>query len=116
MFDLPAVQAAVLEFGRAGWLLSDSRGGNVLARRILDLDGRPKGTRRFFYVVPARGAPRKLVHRTESGRRAPRPGEKLVYLRWQELEAGVAALVAGMARVALESSPRNANPYVSRVD
>jgi Xaa-Pro aminopeptidase len=32
------------------------------------------------------------------------------------LEAGSAALVAGAKRVALEYSPRNANPYVARVD
>jgi len=44
------------------------------------------------------------------------PGEARVYLRWQELEAGVAELVGGMRRVAMEYSPRNANPYVSRVD
>src|SRR5205085_8845632 len=37
-------------------------------------------------------------------------------LRWQELEAGVQALVQGAKRVAMEYVPRNANPYVSRVD
>src|SRR4029077_12731107 len=35
---------------------------------------------------------------------------------WQELEAGVKSLVAGAKRVAMEYVPRNANPYVSRVD
>jgi Xaa-Pro aminopeptidase len=44
------------------------------------------------------------------------PGAKSIYLRWQELEAGVAKLVAGSKRVAMEYVPRNANPYVSRVD
>ena len=39
-----------------------------------------------------------------------------MYLKWQELEAGVERLVAGMKRVAMEYSPNNANPYVSRVD
>jgi Xaa-Pro dipeptidase len=116
MFDLQAVQSTLLEFGLDGWLLCDFRGSNVLARRILDLDGRPKGTRRFFYVVPARGAPRKLVHRIESGALDHLPGEKRIYLRWQELEAGVADLIGGLTRVAMEYSPRNANPYVSRVD
>ena len=37
-------------------------------------------------------------------------------MRWQELEAGVASLTAGARRVAMEYVPRNANPYVSRVD
>jgi Xaa-Pro aminopeptidase len=39
-----------------------------------------------------------------------------VYLRWQELEAGVGKLVKSHRRVAMEYVPRNANPYVSRVD
>lgn len=116
MFDIRAIQEALREFGLDGWLLCDFRGSNPPARRILDLDGRPAGTRRFFFVVPARGAPRKLVHRIEAGALDHLPGEKRIYLRWQELEDGVADLVAGMTRVAMEYSPRNANPYVSRVD
>src|SRR5262249_41939124 len=78
--------------------------------------GRPTGTRRFFYLVPARGAPRKLVHRIESGALDHLPGEATVYLRWQELEKGVASLVTGLGRVAMEYSPRNANPYIAEVD
>ena len=39
-----------------------------------------------------------------------------VYLRWQELEAGVAQLLSGSRRVAMEYAPRVSNPYVSRVD
>jgi Xaa-Pro aminopeptidase len=116
MFDLPAIQAALRRFGFDGWLLCDFRGSNVLARRILDLAGRAMNTRRLFYAIPASGPPRKLVHRIESGALDHLPGEAQVYLRWQELEAGIASLVAGMKRVAMEYSPRNANPYVGRVD
>jgi Xaa-Pro dipeptidase len=116
MFDLTAIQAALTGFGLDGWLLYDFRGSNVLARRVLDLDGRPSGTRRFFYLVPARGRPRKLVHRIESGALDHLPGEATVYLRWQDLEAGVASLVSGLGRVAMEYSPRNAIPYIAKVD
>jgi Xaa-Pro aminopeptidase len=116
MFDLPAIQSALRQFGFDGWLLCDFRGGNILARRILGLDGQPAGTRRFFYAIPAEGTPRKLVHRIEPGALDHLPGGKTVYLRWQELEAGIAELVRGMRRVAMEYSPRNANPYVARVD
>jgi Xaa-Pro aminopeptidase len=116
MFDLAAIQAALGAFGLDGWLFYDFRGGNALARRILDIDERGMGTRRFFYMVPAQGTPRKLVHRIESSALDHLPGPARVYLRWQELEAGVAELVAGMSRVAMEYSPRNANPYIARVD
>jgi len=116
MFDLSAVQTALREFGFDAWLLCDFRGSNLLARRILDLADRPLMSRRFFYCVPARGEPRKLVHRIESGALDHLPGTKSVYLRWQELEAKLAELLNGQKTVALEYSPRNANPYVSRTD
>jgi Xaa-Pro aminopeptidase len=116
MFDLASVQAAIRDLGLDGWLLYDFRGLNVLARRVLDLPPDQMLSRRWFYFIPAQGEPRKLVHRIESGALDRFPGGRQVYLRWQELEAGVAALVAGCRRVAMEYVPRNANPYVSRVD
>ena len=115
MFDLAAVQSALREFGFDGWLFYDFRGSNILARRVLGLDG-GMGTRRFFYMVPAQGEPLKLVHRIEAGALDDLPGGQRVYLRWQELEAGVKELVADRRRVAMEYSPRNANPYIARVD
>jgi Xaa-Pro aminopeptidase len=116
MFDLAAVQSALGEMGLDGWLLYDFRGLNVLARRVLGSNGQGHSTRRLFYFVPAKGQPRKLVHRIESAALDHLPGEKQVYLRWQELEAGVGDLVRGAGRVAMEYSPRNANPYIARVD
>jgi Xaa-Pro aminopeptidase len=116
MFDLSAVQHAIGQLGLDGWLLYDFRAMNVLARRVLGLNPEHILSRRWFYFVPAKGEPRKLVHRIESGALDAYPGGKRVYLRWQELEAGVGELVKGIRRVAMEYVPRNANPYVSRVD
>jgi Xaa-Pro dipeptidase len=116
MFDLAKIQSVLKQFGIDGWLLYDFRGINVLARRIVGLRDDQMGSRRWFYFVPAAGKPRKLVHRIESGALDHLPGDTTVYLKWQELEAGVAQLVTGSRRVAMEYSPRNANPYVSRVD
>jgi Xaa-Pro aminopeptidase len=116
MFDLPAVQAALQELGVDGWLLYDFRGLNVLARRVVGLPTEAMLSRRWFYFVPARGNPRKLVHRIEPRALDALPGTASAYLRWQELEDGVRSLVTGSRRVAMEYVPRNANPYVSRVD
>jgi Xaa-Pro aminopeptidase len=116
MFDLTSVQKAIQDLGLDGWLLYDFRGLNLLARRVLGLNPEHILSRRWFYFVPARGEPRKLVHRIESGALDAYPGGKQVYLRWQELEQGVADLVKGAGKVAMEYVPRNANPYVSRVD
>src|SRR5947209_3427999 len=116
MFDLPAVQAAIQGLGFDGWLLYDFRGLNVLARRVVRIGDETMLSRRWFYFVPAQGRPRKLVHRIEPRALDHLPGDATVYLRWQELEAGVGTLVAGARRVAMEYVARNANPYVSRVD
>ena len=116
MFDLHAIQSALREFQLDGWLLYDFRGSNVLACRVLDIAPESIGSRRFLYVISADGQPRKLVHRIESSALDHLPGEKTVYLKWQELEAGIEQLVAGMKSVAMEYSPRNANPYISLVD
>jgi Xaa-Pro aminopeptidase len=116
MFDLAAIQQSLAEFGLDGWLLYDFRGSNLLARRVLGLDAKPPGSRRFFYFIPREGPARKLVHRIETAALDELPGDKAVYLRWQELEAGVGKLTAGCRRVAMEYSPRVSNPYVSRID
>jgi Xaa-Pro dipeptidase len=116
MFDLAAVQTALLEQKLDGWLLYDFRGLNILARRVLGFGTEAMLSRRWFYFIPARGEPRKLVHRIEPAALDAYPGSRQIYLRWQELEAGVNLLLDGAKRVAMEYVPRNANPYVSRVD
>ena len=116
MFSLPDIQAALRQAELDGWLLYDFRGSNLLSRRVLDLEDRPLTSRRFFYFVPAEGAPRKLVHRIEPQVLDHLPGTRHVYLRWQQLEALLAETLSGHRRVAMEYSPRAANPYVSRVD
>ncbi len=113
-FDLGSVQTAIADFGFDGWLLYDFRGLNILALRVLGVA--EPGSRRFFYFIPANGEPKKLVHRIEAGVLDHLPGEKVVYLTWQELNAGVKELVGNSKNIAMEYSPNNANPYISRVD
>lgn len=115
MFDLSAVQAAIREQGFDAWLLCDFRGSNMLAQRVAGLEGK-KLSRRWYYLVPATGEPRKLAHAIEPAALDVLPGSKTIYRRWQELEAGLGQLLQGHRRVALEYSPRNGNPYISRVD
>ncbi len=116
MFELAKVQAAVEQFAIDGWLFYDFRGNNVLTRRILDIPEEAIGSRRFYYYVPQSGQPVKLVHRIESEVLDHLPGEKIVYLKWQELESGIETILNHAKLIAMEYSPRNANPYISRVD
>lgn len=116
MFDLSAIQAALKDQHVDGWLLYDFRGLNVLANRILDIPPDAMGSRRWFYFIPQAGSPRKIVHRIEAGALDHLPGDKTVYLRWQELESSLKSVIQDGAKIAMEYSPRNNNPYVSRVD
>ncbi|MDA7951696.1 MAG: M24 family metallopeptidase [Pirellulaceae bacterium] len=116
-FDLSAVQKALVEFQLDGWLLYDFRGLNVLGQRVMEVDPELGVSRRYSYFIPVNGEPRKLVHRIEQGTLDHLPGnDKTVYLAWQEFENGLKYLVGDAKKVAMEYSPRNANPYVSRVD
>ena len=116
-FDLSAIQAALREEQLDGWLLYDFHGSNPIARHVASLDGHGKlTTRRWYYLVPADGTPRALVHGIERDSLAHLPGDRHVYTERAELDAGLATLLRGIRRVAMEYSPNGAIPYISRVD
>jgi Xaa-Pro aminopeptidase len=114
--DLQAIQAALREAGFDGWLFYDHHHRDPIAQRILGLDEKAHITRRWYYFVPATGEPRKLVHRIEQGRLDALPGAKGLYSSWQELAAGLEAMLAGARTLAMQYSPNNAIMYVSMVD
>ncbi len=114
--NLEAIQSALRDAGIEGWLFTDHHHRDPIAYRVLGLSESLHVTRRWFYFVPATGAPRKLVHRIEQGRLDPLPGSKAVYSTWQEMESGLARLLEGASRIAMQYSPRNAIMYVSLVD
>jgi Xaa-Pro aminopeptidase len=114
--NIDAIQAALREVGSDGWLFYDHHHRDPIAAHILCLDEKAHITRRWYYFVPAAGEPRKLVHRIEQGRLDALPGAKAQYSSWQELAAGIEAMLAGAHRVAMQYSPNNAIMYVSMVD
>jgi Xaa-Pro dipeptidase len=114
---IPAVQQALKTDGIDGWLLYDFHGSNPIATRLTDLASSTKlATRRWYYLVPAEGPPRGLVHAIERHNLDGLPGDKRPYSGREQLQAGLKDLLRGMKRVAMEYSPGNAIPYVSRVD
>jgi Xaa-Pro aminopeptidase len=114
--SIPAVQAALKEEGLDGWLLYDFHGSNPIARRLAGLDNGAKTTRRWYYVIPATGDPRKLVHAIEPYNLDHVPGTKTVYSQRETLASGLKGLLGGLKRIAMEYSPGNNIPYISRVD
>jgi Xaa-Pro aminopeptidase len=114
--NIDAIQTALREAGFDGWLFYDHHHRDPIGGSILGLDEKAHITRRWYYFVPAAGEPRKLVHRIEQGRLDSLPGTKVQYSSWQELAAGLEAMLTGATRVAMQYSPNNAIMYVSMVD
>jgi Xaa-Pro aminopeptidase len=114
--NLEAIQAALREAGHDGWLFYDHHHRDPIAGRILGLDEKAHITRRWYYFVPAVGEPRKLVHRIEQGRLDALPGVKAQYSSWQELAAGLEAMLFDVHTLAMQYSPNNAIMYISMVD
>lgn len=110
------IQQALAESSAPAWLFYGFRDQEPLASRILGFAPDAHFTRRWFYLVPAAGHPIKLVHRIESGVLDHLEGEKKLYLSWQELTAQLKELLKGFPEVAMQYSPKNAIPYVSRID
>jgi Xaa-Pro aminopeptidase len=116
--DITDVQATLKADGVDGWLLYDFRGINPIAADVTAVS-RQTGhlaTRRWYYLIPATGEPRGLVHAIEKDSLAHLPGTTTRYAGRDQLEAGLRTLLAGMTRIAMEYSPRCAIPYVSRID
>lgn len=98
-----------------GWLFYDFRGRDSIAQHILNL---PAGmrTRRWYYFVPAKGTPKKLVHKIESESLAALPGETLYYAKQEELRKNLKKMLGRAKKVAMQYSPNNEIPYVAMVD
>jgi Xaa-Pro dipeptidase len=124
-----ALRAAKLD----GWLFYDFRGSDPLAPRILKLGDHASGSRRWFYYIPASGEPTKIVHSIERSKLDALPGKRLIYRGWQEqhshLRETLSSAAAGVSpasgkaksdhkssRIAMQYSPMNDIPYMSRVD
>ena len=116
--DIAAVQAALRADGLDGWLLYDFRGLNSIAAELTGVNHQSGhlATRRWYYLIPAAGEPRGLVHAIERHSLAHLPGTTERYAGRDQLEAGLRQLLQGLRRVAMEYSPKCAIPYVSRVD
>ena len=80
------------------------------------MDTKRFASRRWFYYIPAVGEPKKLVHRIEPWRCDHLPGEKFVYLPWQQQHEMLKTILGDAKNVAMQYSPNNAIPYVSIVD
>src|SRR5437870_12813223 len=115
------IQVALREAKLDGWLFYDFRHSDPLAYRILKLDEKMLASRRWFYYLPASGEPVKIVQSIEQFKLDSLPGRKLVYRGWQELHQRLKEILTAPTKeskrhIAMQYSPMNDIPYISRVD
>ena len=113
--NLTTIQAALRQRGLDGWLFTDHHGRDPLAYRILGIPG-GMCSRRWWYFVPAQGAPAGLAHKVEPRKLDTLPGKIEHYIAWTELHAKLRSILSGSRRIAMQYSPNNDIPYIGLVD
>jgi Xaa-Pro dipeptidase len=114
--DLARIQSVLAQRGFDAWLFYDHHHRDPIAYRVLGLPEEMPVSRRWFYVVPARGTPKKLVHRVEPEHLNSLPGTKETYSGWRELADQLRFMLAPFRSVAMQYSPNNLIFYVGMVD
>ena len=114
--NLSAIQQALRERKFDGWLFCDFHNRDHLAYRVLGLDMGKMTTRRWFYYIPAKGEPRKLVHSVEPRKLDSLPGKKEVFLPWVQLHSSLKKMLGSPKKIAMQYSQKNNIPAVSMVD
>lgn len=113
---LESIQTALQQAGLDGWLFFDHHYRDPLAYKILGLPEDVMASRRWYYLLPAKGDPTKLVHRIESANLDALPGKKLTYSTWNEQRTILHSILQSRPRLAMQYSPLCNVPYVSMVD
>ncbi|HLB91148.1 MAG TPA: Xaa-Pro peptidase family protein [Terriglobales bacterium] len=114
--DLSAIQQALRERNIDAWLFYDHHHRDPIAYRVLGLPDGLMVTRRWYYLIPAKGEPIKLVHKIEAGHLDTLPGTKKQYAGWQELFDGLKQMLAAHRNVAMQYSANNTVFTISMVD
>lgn len=113
---LPSIQQKLNQQKIDGWLFYDFRCSNDLACEFLEIPSSTLLTRRFCYWVPQKGEPIKIVSIVEPHVLDHLPGTTQSYRSWKEFEGHICSLLQNVSSIAMEYSPRNAIPSVSKVD
>jgi Xaa-Pro dipeptidase len=114
--NVSAIQAALRERNIDAWLFYDHHHRDPIAYRVLGLPTSLMVTRRWFYLIPAKGEPLKLVHKIEAGHLDSLPGSKRTYSGWQELFEQLKGMLTDYRDIAMQYSPNNLVFTVSLVD
>ncbi len=97
-----------------GWLVYDYRGANPIFWQVVSSSGHV--TRPCYFYLPASGGPTLLIHHVDAGKFADSGVELVVYSSRDTMLSALRSVLRDAGRVAMEYSPENVLPRVSRVD
>lgn len=115
-FNLGKVQEILQKLQIDGWLLFDFKRINDLALNILEIGPKTHLTRRFYYYIPANGEPQKIVNAIEAHNLSHLPGKERKFSSFVSLKKHLTEILPSGKKIAMEYSPMNAIPYLSKVD
>ena len=97
-----------------GWLVYDYHDSNPIFKQLVTPSGHV--TRPCFLYVPSASPTGLLVHHVDAGKFAACRLDLTIYSSRQSMIESLGQMLSGASRVAMEYSPQNALPRVSRVD
>ena len=107
-------QEYLTQEGIPGWLVYDYRQANPVFWLVISATGHV--TRPCYFYLPAQGEPTLLVHHVDAGKFADSGVAVSVYSSRDSMLAALRELLSGASKIAMEYSPENTLPRVSRVD
>ena len=111
---LTAARQFLVQEDLPGWLIYDYRQSNPVFQQMVPPSGHV--TRPCFLFVPPAAPPELLVHHVDAGKFAQSGIDLGVYRNRRDMIDGLSRMLAGATLVAMEYSPQNALPRVSKVD
>lgn len=99
-----------------GWLIYDFHAHNLLGLELLGISSDQLLTRRFFYWIPKKGSPLKIVNQIEAHVVKHLPGDQIAYESWQSLEMTLKSTLRGTRCIAMEHSPLGLIPVLAKLD
>ncbi len=109
-----AAQDFLSSKGIPGWLVYDYRGSNPIFHQVISPSGHV--TRPCYFFLPASGDPSLLVHHVDAGKFAESGVKTMIFSNRESMLGLLGNLLSGCPQVAMEYSPKNELPRVSRVD
>ncbi|MDN3504612.1 MAG: M24 family metallopeptidase [Rhabdochlamydiaceae bacterium] len=98
-----------------GWLIYDFKRSNDIAHSALKIPLTEHITRPFYYWIPKQGDPKLLLNTIEKAVLSDLPGERILYMSYEQRLQKVKNMLSGSKRILMEISENNRIPYLSKV-